>query len=170
MSELHASVLVEVPVESIPNLLKRYLASLDTNVRGERNVTLPIPVAVIAVERVVLRKDHLSAGDGCEIMDVSWSNAAPYPPFEGTVKARAEDAHRTRLDLAGSYHPPFGIAGIFFDAALGHHRAQEALDELLATITSGLERLDRADDVRRTTRTAHGRQPPRRREAIAWAP
>jgi len=121
-------------------------------VRGERNVNLTIPVAVIAVERLVLCKvDDFGSGDGGEILDVSWHNeSGPYPPFAGTIKARAQDADRTRLDLAGSYHPPFGIAGIRFDPALGHQRAQEAVHELLATITSALERLDRGDESERT--------------------
>ena len=124
-------------------LIKQYLASLETNARGEVHVTLSVAIAVVVVQReLLLTADHLRAAASCEIMDISWhSVSGPYPPFKGTLSACQEETGRCRLDLAGSYHPPLGLVGAAFDVLLGHHLAEEALCDLLASMKAVFEKL-----------------------------
>jgi len=143
MSELHVSTSVEIPSETVPDLIKRYLASLETNMQGEASLKLSVPIAVIVVEReLLLKAEHFREADGREIMDISWhGESGPYPPFKGTLSVCREDEQSSRLDLAGSYHPKLGIAGMAFDAVVGHNVAREAARELLATMKTALENL-----------------------------
>lgn len=107
--------------------------------RGEAHVMLSLAAAVVVVQREAhLMAQHLRAGAGCQIMEISWHSASgPYPPFKGTLSACQDDAGRS----AGSYDPALGIVGVAFEAVLGHHLAEEAIRELLASVRAALEAL-----------------------------
>jgi hypothetical protein len=73
---------------------------------------------------------------GYRLLDVSWTpkDGGPYPSFSGTLSVAQDAAGWSRIEIDGSYRPPFGVAGAAFDAAVGHRIAQGTASELLAEI------------------------------------
>jgi len=73
--------------------------------------------------------------------NLEWTPHAggPYPSFSGTLTVRAdEDWNAARLELIGSYDPPFGPAGLIFDAIAGTRIARATAKTLLADISRRL--------------------------------
>jgi len=73
---------------------------------------------------------------GYRLLDVSWEpkDGGPYPTFTGVLSVAEEAVGWSRIDLDGTYHPPFGVAGAVFDAALGQRMARDTATELLEEI------------------------------------
>jgi hypothetical protein len=70
--------------------------------------------------------------------NLEWTPHAggPYPAFTGTLTVRAdEDWNAARLELIGSYDPPFGPAGKLFDAIAGTRIARATAKTLLTDIS-----------------------------------
>lgn len=69
--------------------------------------------------------------------NITWTphDGGPYPTFKGTLTVRAdEDWSGAKLELIGSYQPPFGVAGEMFDAVLGSRIAAATARILLDEI------------------------------------
>ena len=73
---------------------------------------------------------------GYRLFDVSWKpkDGGPFPTFSGTLSVAEDAVGWSRLEIDGTYRPPFGIAGAAFDAVVGGRIAQAAAVELLAEI------------------------------------
>jgi len=98
-------------------------------------VPLRVKVGDLHVEREV--EIHLAdrpGYPGYRLLNVSWEpkDGGPYPTFTGTLSIAQEGAGWSRIDLDGSYTPPFGAFGAAFDATVGHRIAQATATELLA--------------------------------------
>ena len=104
---------------------------------GAAVLPLRVKVGDLNVERDV--EFHLAsrpAYPGYKLLDVSWApkDGGPYPTFTGTLSVAEDAAGWSRIEIDGTYRPPFGIAGAVFDAAIGHRIAQSTASELLAEI------------------------------------
>jgi hypothetical protein len=141
MSEIHEFLTVLCPFEQTPQAAAAYAASLPT-ADGKSVIPIRVSVGDVVVERnadLVLK--HSRAYPGFEIMEIAWQahDGGPYPVFRGTLSVEDVGGNFSRLDLDGSYDPPLGIAGVVFDAVIGHRIAVEAARKLLDEIKVGME-------------------------------
>jgi len=131
MSTIHDFTTVACPFDDVPDRLEAYFAG------GAAVLPLRVKLGDLKIERDV--EFHLKskpAYPGYKLLDVSWSpkDGGPYPAFTGTLSVAQEAVGWSRLEIDGTYHPPFGIAGAAFDAAIGHRIAQGTASELLAEL------------------------------------
>jgi hypothetical protein len=141
MSEIHESLTVLCPFDQIARAAQAYVASLQKE-DGEAVVALRVTVGDLTIERRAdLTLMHSRAYPGFEIMEITWRphDGGLYPVFKGTLSAEDVTGLFCRLDLDGSYVPPLGVAGVVFDAIVGHHIALAAARELLNEIKTGIE-------------------------------
>ena len=131
MGKIHEFTTVACDFDQVPD---RLLAAFDG---GDAVLPLRVRFGDLTVEREV--DFHLKtkpAYPGYRLLDVSWTpkDGGPYPTFSGTLSVAQDAAGWSRIEIDGSYRPPYGIAGAVFDAALGQHVAQASAAELLAEI------------------------------------
>lgn len=139
MSEVHECLTVLCPFDQVPNAAEAYVSSLPAE-NGKAVVVLRFTVGDLVIERRVdLTITHSRAYPGNEIMDIAWLPHDPYPAFHGTLSAEEETGMFSRLDLDGEYVPPLGVAGVVFDAVVGHRIALAAARQLLGEIKLGIE-------------------------------
>ena len=106
---------------------------------GDAVFPLRVRFGDLTVERDV--NFHLKtkpAYPGYRLLDLSWTpkDGGPYPSFSGTLSVAEDAIGWSRIEIDGSYRPPFGIAGAVFDAAIGQRIAQATASELLGEIKS----------------------------------
>lgn len=143
MSEIHESITVAVPFETVPARARRFVESLPQGAKGEPTITLQTTVANRRVRHdAVIAIKPARAYPGYEILDITWyaRGGGPYPVFRGTLTAEQEASDFCRLDLDGAYVPPGSIVGLAFDAALGNRIARGVALELLAQLRAAFER------------------------------
>jgi hypothetical protein len=131
MSTIHDYTTVACPFDEVPD---RLYAHFDG---GDATLPLRVLIGDLKVERDV--DFHLKtkpAYPGYKLLDVSWTpkDGGPYPAFTGTLSIAEDAVGWSRIELDGSYRPPFGLAGAAFDATVGHRIAQGTATELLAEI------------------------------------
>jgi hypothetical protein len=142
MSDIHESLTVRCPFEDILGAAKAFVVGLPIE-DGASVCALRARIGDLTVERRAdLTIVHRTAAPGYEIMEIAWSphDGGPYPTFRGTLSAEEGGATFCRLDLDGGYEPPFGVAGVMFDAVVGHRIAVAAARALLDEIKTGVER------------------------------
>jgi uncharacterized membrane protein len=142
MSKVTESTTVAVPFESVPSLVRRYLASFPSNEREGIQFTLRAWIgSVMAEHDILLKVDAEPEQRALEILDVHWKSldGGPYPVFNGTLRAEPVDAGSCRLEITGAYTPPGSIAGMAFDAVIGHGIAVEGVRDVLSRFKAGLE-------------------------------
>jgi len=87
-----------------------------------------------------LHPDDTETGRGHDAMMVEWrAGTRLFPDFHGTLRLRIASVETTRLTFEGAYRPPFGRAGLLFDAVLGRRIARATMSDLLERIGNGLE-------------------------------
>ncbi len=104
---------------------------------GDGVFPLRVRLGDLRIERDVdFHLETKPAYPGYRLLDVSWTpkDGGPFPNFSGTLSVAEDSAGWSRLEIDGSYRPPFGIAGAAFDAAVGQRIAQGTASELLAEI------------------------------------
>ena len=131
MSTIHEFTTVACPFDDVPDRLNAHFAG------GAAVLPLRVKFGDLKIERDV--EFHLKskpAYPGYKLLDVSWApkDGGPYPTFAGTLSVAEDSAGWSRLEIDGTYSPPFGIAGAVFDAAIGHRIAQGTVMELLAEL------------------------------------
>lgn len=131
MSTIHEYTTVPCPFDEIPD---RLFAALK-----DGSATLPLRVVIrdLKIERDVdLHLTSKPGYPGYKLMDVSWTpkDGGPYPSFTGTLSIAEDAIGWSRVELDGTYSPPFGLAGAAFDAIVGHRIAQSTATELLDEI------------------------------------
>jgi hypothetical protein len=67
----------------------------------------------------------------------------PIPRLRGLITVRPK-APGTELRIEGSYVPPLGFAGRFFDALIGRHIAKKTLERFADSIQAFIDRKRRA--------------------------
>jgi hypothetical protein len=141
VSQIHECLTVLCPFDHIRKAAESYIASLPVR-DGKATVALRVTVGDLVVERRAdLSLKHSHAMPGYEIMEIPWAahDGGPYPVFFGTLSVEEGVGNFCRFDLDGSYAPPLGLAGVVFDAVVGHHIAVEAARALLDEIRIGIE-------------------------------
>lgn len=131
MTQLYVYTTVNCPFEDVPERLTRFFGG-DTAV-----VPLRMRFADLRIERDV--EIHLASKPGYpgyRLVDVSWAprGGGPYPVFHGTLSIQDEGAGWSRIDLDGTYQPPFGLVGAAIDAAVGHRVASATASDFLAEL------------------------------------
>jgi hypothetical protein len=131
MGNIREFTTVACPFDEVPD---RLYAHFDG---GDAVLPLRLRFGDLRVERDV--NFHLQskpAYPGYRLLDVSWTpkDGGPYPRFTGTLSVAEDGAGWSRIEIDGSYRPPFGIAGAAFDAAVGQRIAQATASELLAEL------------------------------------
>jgi hypothetical protein len=129
MSKLYEFTTAHCPFNDVPD---RLYAHFDGD---HGTIPLRVSVADLRVERDV--DIHFSARPeypGYRMLNVEWKpkDGGPYPAFAGSLSIADEGLGWSRIELAGKYDPPFGLAGAAFDAIAGHRIAQATAAELLA--------------------------------------
>jgi hypothetical protein len=141
MSQIHEYESVRCPFEDVPKLLDAFF-SKHADEDGAAVVELRAPLGDLKLEHdVLVSLAPLPAYTGYERIAIRWvpTGHGPYPTFEGVLCVSDEGSGFSRLDIDGSYHPPFGPAGALFDAALGKRLAESAVRELLANLKKSVE-------------------------------
>ena len=131
MSSLHDFTTAACPYAEVPERLQTYLD------RNDATIALRLPLGDLRLERDVHVRLTPKAGyTGYKLLDVSWSpkDGGAYPDFTGTLSIADEGVGWSRIDLDGTYTPPFGVLGAAFDAAIGHRIAEATASELLAEL------------------------------------
>ena len=131
MSTIREFTTVACPFDDVPDRLHAHFAG------GTAVLPLRVKFGDLKIERDV--EFHLAskpAYPGYKLLDVSWApkDGGPYPTFNGTLSVAEDAPGWSRLEIDGTYSPPFGIAGAAFDAAIGHRIAQGTATELLAEL------------------------------------
>jgi hypothetical protein len=131
MSTIRDFTTVACAFDEVPDRLQAHF------VGGAAVLPLRVKFGDLRIERDV--EFHLKskpAYPGYKLLDVSWApkDGGPYPTFAGTLSVAEDAAGWSRLEIDGTYSPPFGIAGAAFDAAVGHRIAQGTITELLAEL------------------------------------
>jgi len=104
---------------------------------GAGTIALRMTLGDLRVERdVEITLTAKPAYPGYALFDVAWApkDGGPYPTFHGTLSVADEGPGWSRLEIDGTYAPPFGPIGAVFDAAVGRRIAQATLRELLAEL------------------------------------
>ena len=131
MSTIHDFTTVACPFADVPGRLQAHF------IGGVAVLPLRVKFGDLTIEHDV--EFHLQskpAYPGYKLLDVSWApkDGGPYPTFAGTLSVAEDAAGWSRIEIHGTYSPPFGIAGAAFDAAIGHRIAQGTASELLAEL------------------------------------
>ena len=157
MSAIRERVIVGCPYGQAQGYLDYYLRTLGKELRAKAASLrldvllsdLGLPGNLVVSRRAVAtfapiidtnHREHRIA--------VHWApeGGGPFPRFSGFIVMEAHESYRTSLlTLEGDYHPPFGVAGKVFDAALGKKIASATARQLLATLQNVLEQKQRDD-------------------------
>jgi len=129
MSTIREFMTVACPFDEVPDRLYDHFDG------GDAIFPLRVNIGDLRIERDV--EFHLKtkpAYPGYKLLDVSWApkDGGPYPTFTGTLSVAQDAVGWSRVEIDGTYRPPFGLAGAVFDAAVGHRIAQGTATELLA--------------------------------------
>jgi hypothetical protein len=131
MSTIRDFTTAACPYDEVPGRLQAYLE------RNDATIALRLPLGDLRVEHdVEVRLAPKPGYTGYKLLDVSWTPkpAGAYPAFAGTLSVADEGAGWSRIELDGTYKPPFGLLGAAFDAAVGHRIAEATATELLAQL------------------------------------
>lgn len=131
MGTLRDFTTVACPFDEVPGRLYHHFSG------GNAILPLRVRFGDLRVERDV--DFHLKtkpAYPGYKLLDVSWEpkDGGPYPTFNGTLSVAEDAVGWSRIEIDGTYRPPFGVAGAAFDAAVGQRLAQGTATELLAEL------------------------------------
>ena len=131
MSTIRDFTTVACAFDEVPDRLHAHFEG------GAAVLPLRVKFGDLRIERDV--EFHLKskpAYPGYKLLDVSWApkDGGPYPTFAGTLSVAEDAPGWSRIEIDGTYSPPFGIAGAAFDAAIGHRIAQATASELLGEI------------------------------------
>ena len=131
MSTIHEFTTVACAFDDVPDRLHAHFDG------GAATIPLRVKFGDLRIERDV--EFHLKskpAYPGYKLLDVSWApkDGGPYPAFTGILSVAEDAAGWSRIEIDGTYSPPFGIAGAAFDAAIGHRIAQGTATELLGEL------------------------------------
>jgi uncharacterized membrane protein len=134
MTSLFRTTLVEAPFSSVieyvrdffderPHLLVKAIASTNIGVETQREL-------IDDKADAVRRHDALS---------ISWQPRwSVFPSFRGRATVRPQSPGAI-LALEGSYEPPGGLAGKFFDRLIGERLANGTMDHLLDRLRRYIE-------------------------------
>ena len=146
MSGIHVYETARSTFAAVPEYIQAYVDS-HAGESGEILLELRAPLGDVMLERDVLATlKPLPHFSGYERMQIRWvpKEPGPYPSFDGILNVSDEGAGLCRIDLDGAYQPPFGPAGMLFDAAVGKRIAENTVRELLKEVKVFFEKAERA--------------------------
>ena len=141
MTEIYEYETVRCSFEDLPERLGAYFAA-HADEGGKVVLHLRAPLGDLTLEHaVIVTLFPLPSYVGYHRMHIHWTptGQALYPAFDGILRSSGEGSGFSRLDLEGSYDPPFGPAGAILDAAIGKRVAQCAVRALLEDVKRSVE-------------------------------
>jgi hypothetical protein len=150
MTEIKDAVTVRCPYHRVPDFLTAYFGRLGAVGGTGASMPIAVPVGEMTIQREVLATFEPEPGfPRYERMKIGWvpKHGGPYPDFAGTMAIESAGGDSSRIELAGKYKVPFGVAGKAFDATVGHHIAQAAARSLLAELKRELEEAYREEEA-----------------------
>jgi hypothetical protein len=147
MSTIRDFTTVACAFDDVPDRLQAHFAG------GAAVLPLRVKLGELKIERdVEFHLESKPAYPGYKLLDVSWApkDGGPYPTFTGTLSVAQDAVGWSRIEIDGTYHPPFGIAGAAFDAAIGHRIAQGTASELLGELKRILMAAERNPPLAKT--------------------
>ena len=164
MSKLYERVLVDAPLTQgrgrVVEYLRRQAAGPGDAAVLKLHLSVPIPAPVnpVTIEKDVLATFSPESDAGMDPRyGISWKPSAggPFPIFSGTFTIEgAEDYDQFWLVLSGTYDPPIGLFGDFFDAIAGRFIARATARNLLEQIRSAVETAYGIDETAKAGRRA----------------
>lgn len=153
MTDLQEIVAVPLPADVTQANILKYFESRRT-AEGTIFIDLRVPLhdfrvpnALDVEHRVEVRvAAQRDAENLNEEIAVSWVPAedGPYPTFSGRLIVWSEDRpEESFIELRGTYEPPLGDAGRFFDAAIGNLIAKRTARTFLTDLRDGAMAIQR---------------------------
>lgn len=142
MTPIAEKQLVRAPLGAAHRLLQAFFAAHPAPKGAGARVTLRAGDAAQSA-LVVLQQVHRPQ-DMTPHYKVHWEaeGGGPFPVFDGELSVGGdEDYNAFKLQLAGVYVPPGGLAGQVFDTVIGRRIAEETARRLLAEIGTTVETL-----------------------------
>jgi hypothetical protein len=107
-------------------------------------VRVPLPLVPVLGRKVSmsfgLAIDVAEEGRKHDEIRLRWQSGSPlFPNFNGTIRFRI-DGTKSTIAIDGSYTPPFGTLGTWFDRLAGGWIAARTLDDLAQRVCRELER------------------------------
>ncbi len=89
---------------------------------------------------------------------IAWRvpNSIAFPRFQGFFEIREGPNALVSIALLGYYHPPFGAAGVAFDAVAGHRIANATVQQLLNDVANAVEGVRSRGASARLSEEPHG--------------
>lgn len=146
MSELRETVALDVPQDLAEDCILHYF---EHHRIPDGTIAIPLEVDLgalgvpggLRLARTVtvrLRKQRDDQNLNDEIA-MRWEpgDNDPFPSFNGSMILWSETPGTTLLELRGTYEPPLGPAGRFFDDTVGHRIAEHTARQFLSTLAEG---------------------------------
>jgi hypothetical protein len=148
MATIHERIFIEAPYTQAVGAFERRLGLPPGVEHGTCTLTLVVPApAGREVARVVTAATTRVPGTAnyTSRYVISWKSGIieriPTPGFLGTLTLGAGETYReTMLELTGTYDPPGGIVGDFFDGVVGCRIAHASMNSLLDEVGRALHR------------------------------
>lgn len=133
-AEISDSVTVAASAEHTLRSVDDYFFEHAAVAGGPSVLPIRVDVGGLVVEHLV--SATISSGrdyDEPNELALEWipKHAGVYPSFRGKLHVFEEGTARCRIEIRGSYTPPFGSPGAVIDALLGRRVAHATLLELL---------------------------------------
>lgn len=146
---LKASIVVFCPRSEVITWALRYFD------KRKRVVSIGVPLRIFGIptfarifRHVTVEIDAVSVKTAFtprfeHALNITWhaSKGNAFPTLRGVLTARARSTHAT-LHFSGSYAPPFGVAGRFFDRIVGRIIARISIETLLHDIKRSIESIN----------------------------
>jgi len=150
MTRLVAHEHTQVPADVAESFVQQYFQTLEKG--RTATVRLRVPSADFGIGGgIAFEKDVRATLDSRldpthrnRIMTIRWEPGAgePFPVFEGTLAAVADDSGEgSLLVLSGSYEAPGGVIGKVVDSTIGFWIARATVRDFLVQLRDGVERL-----------------------------
>ena len=129
MSEIHESCDIPCPFEDVPLAAEHFLSTLPSE-NGKRVIELHVTVGDLSISRKAdLELSSSRAFPTVKVMEIAWhrTTADPTRPSrERSASKRSTASSRDSISMERML-PLLGLAGLAFDAVLGHRLAAEAV-------------------------------------------
>jgi len=137
---VNAVALAVCPISIVAAYVQDFLSSAEAG--GPEALVVAGPLRRRVSIRFGTSIDERDIGRRNEELSIRWSAQSPWlPDFAGTLQFRIASVNATTLHLSGTYTPPAGAFGLFFDRIAGARIAQ-------ATISAFAERIARTIEAR----------------------
>jgi len=150
MTAIRERQYIKCPFNKAPSFLNNYIERLSRSIDPDGSILrLEVPLAALGIPSGLnIGHDvvaHFAAPDdsyGVQRIAVTWKpeGGGAFPTLTGFISVEQDERYgSSSLLLEGTYEPPFGVAGLAFDAAFGRRIASATAHELLHVLRCKIE-------------------------------